>query len=201
MASFGVELALHEVIFTIDGRQAFPWLHENQAVHAIGNVHPYRCRGAVIDIQPGVERGEREPRAVTRSGKRGGRAAPRTSDSMQIDIVWQFAIGMIVQVKLYHIPMFDADKFPRNAAAKSPEDIVHTISQPLDYFPHFQLDDGFGGMVACEGWGNKSRICQHRDLLSRDLSTRGWRPTRFMALCRGGGFPEHKPYKQEQRKT
>jgi hypothetical protein len=44
---------------------------------------------------------------------------------------------VIVEAKLHHIPMFDADKFPWDAAAKGPEDIVHTISEAVDYFPHF----------------------------------------------------------------
>src|SRR5262249_41602473 len=104
MAPSGIDLALHDVVFTIDRWEAVPRLHQNQAIHAIGNVHPHRSSSTVIDIQPGIESGERELRAVTWGGERRGRATARASDGVQIDIVWHFATGMIIEVKLYHIP-------------------------------------------------------------------------------------------------
>ena len=116
-------LPLHDVVFTIDWRETFPRLHQNQAIHAIGHVHPHRGCGAVIDIQPWIEGGKRELRAVARRGKRRSRAAPRASDGVQIDIMWHFAIGVIVQMQFHHIPLFDTDEFPRHAAAKGPEEV------------------------------------------------------------------------------
>lgn len=73
-------------------------------------------------------------------------------------IVWHFAARMIVEVQFHHIPMFDADEFPRHAAAKGPEGIIHAIGEALDHFAYLQVDDNFGGMVACDGWGNQRRI-------------------------------------------
>jgi len=43
---------------------------------------------------------------------------------------------MVVEMKLYHIPLFDADEFPRDTAAKGPEGIVHAIGEAVDYCPH-----------------------------------------------------------------
>jgi hypothetical protein len=77
---------------------------------------------------------------------------------VQINIVWHFAAGMIVEMELYHIPLLDTDKFPWNVATKGPEDIVHAICEALDHFSHFKIDNDFGGMVACDGWGNQWRI-------------------------------------------
>jgi hypothetical protein len=108
---------------------------------------------------------------------------------------------VIVEAKLHHIPMFDTDKFPWDAAAKGPEDIVHAIGEAVDYFPHFQMDDDFGGMVAGDGWGNQGRIRQHRSFLAYDFSTCGWGTTRLRALGSGGGFPDHKPYEQNEPET
>jgi hypothetical protein len=120
---------------------------------------------------------------------------------VQINIVWYFATGVIVEVKLHHISLFDADKFPRDAATKGPEDIVHTIGESLDYLSHFKMNDDFGGMVPCDGWGNQGRIRQYRRFLSYDLSTCGWCLTRLRALCSGGGFPDHKPYEPNEPKA
>jgi hypothetical protein len=72
--------------------------------------------------------------------------------------------------------MFDTDKFARDTAAKGPEDIVHTVGEAVDYFPHLQMDDDFGGMVAGDGRGNQRRIRQDRGLLPRDLCACGWQP-------------------------
>ena len=59
----GVEVALHHVELVIDRRQALRRLDEDQAVHAVGDVHAHRRRGAVIDVQALVQRLERELRA------------------------------------------------------------------------------------------------------------------------------------------
>jgi len=58
---------------------------------------------------------------------------------------------MIVQVQFHRIPVFDTDKFPRDTATKGPEGIVYAIGEVVDYFPHFQINDNFGGMGACDG--------------------------------------------------
>jgi hypothetical protein len=120
---------------------------------------------------------------------------------VQINIVWYFATGVIVQVKLHHISLFDADKFAWDAAAKGPEDIVHTIGKALDHFAHFKIDDDFGGMVTCDGWGNQGRIRQYRSFLAYDFSTCGWYPTRLRALGSCGGFPDHQPYEHNEPKA
>ena len=62
VAAASVEFALHYVIFLVDLRHAFFRFNQNQAIHAIGNVHADRRGGAVIDVEARVERLKRELR-------------------------------------------------------------------------------------------------------------------------------------------
>ena len=52
----GVEVALHHVVLVIDRRQALRRLDQDQAVHAVGDVHADRRGRAVVDEQARVER-------------------------------------------------------------------------------------------------------------------------------------------------
>ena len=176
-------------------------LHKYQAIHAIGHVHAHWGGGAVIDIQPRVERSEGELRAMAGGGQGGSRAPSRAGHGMQINVVRHFALRMIVQVQFHHIPLFDADEFPRHAATKGPERIIHALGEALHHFAYFQIDDNFGGMVACEGWGHQGCIRQHRDLLPRDLRMHGWCLIRLGALGCGGGVHAHQPYQKDKPKT
>ncbi len=63
----GVEVTLHHVELVIHGRQAFGRLDQDQAIHAVGDVHADRRGRAVIDIQTLVERLECELAAVARA--------------------------------------------------------------------------------------------------------------------------------------
>lgn len=50
----GVEFALHDVIFFVDGRQAGFGFDENQSIHTISDVDADGSGGAVIDVKAGV---------------------------------------------------------------------------------------------------------------------------------------------------
>src|SRR3546814_8566537 len=66
----GVEVALHHVVLAIHWRHALRRLDQDQAVHAVGDVHADRRGGAVVDEQAGVERLEGDAADVTRRGER-----------------------------------------------------------------------------------------------------------------------------------
>src|SRR3546814_11432050 len=70
----GVEVARHHVVLAIHWRHALRRLDQDQAVHAVGDVHADRRGGAVVDEQAGVERLEGEAADVTRRGEQIGRA-------------------------------------------------------------------------------------------------------------------------------
>ena len=70
-----VELALHHVILAVHRRQAFLRLDQDQAVHAVADMHADGRGRAMINEKPGIERLERELRRVPRRGE--GRAPRR----------------------------------------------------------------------------------------------------------------------------
>lgn len=51
----GIDLTLHDVVFSVDRRQPALGLHEDQPVHAVGDVKRHGCHRTVIDIKTGVE--------------------------------------------------------------------------------------------------------------------------------------------------
>ena len=55
-----VDLALHHVELPVHLRQPALRLDQDQAVHAVGDVLGHHRRGAVVDVQAGVERLEGE---------------------------------------------------------------------------------------------------------------------------------------------
>ncbi|MCY1533091.1 hypothetical protein D9M68_684000 [compost metagenome] len=78
----GIEIALHHVVLTVNLGHALFGLDQDHAVHAIGHMHAHRCRGAVIDIQPGSQCLEGEHRLVARGDQGLLGTATRTTDGM-----------------------------------------------------------------------------------------------------------------------
>src|SRR5678815_1105857 len=82
-----VEVALHDVVFTVDLRQAACRLNEDQPIHAVGNVFTDRRRGTVIHVQAGIDRFEGELRSTTRSGVAAGGSTPGAGHGVKVDVV------------------------------------------------------------------------------------------------------------------
>src|SRR5215510_13013540 len=93
---------------------------------------------------------------------------------MEINVVWHFAIGVIVQVEFHQIPLPYPYKFAWHFAPKRPERILHPLGQALDHLTHFEVDNDLGGIVAGNRRWHQGGICEYRCLLTYDLrSPRG----------------------------
>ena len=165
-----IEIALHDVIFVVDLRQAFLRLDEDHPVHAVADMHGDRRGRAMIDEETRIERLEREHRTVARRGQRRRRAAARAVDRVQVDVVRILVVGMIVEMKLDLVAFADADEFARHMAAESPECVAHAVGKPPFDFPDLQMHDDLGRMIALDRRRNIWRIGQDRVFLANNRS-------------------------------
>jgi hypothetical protein len=53
--TFGVEIALHNVVFFVHFWQSAFWLDKDETVHSVGNVHSYRSCGTMVNIKSGIQ--------------------------------------------------------------------------------------------------------------------------------------------------
>ena len=158
----GVEVALHHVELVIHRRQAFGRLDEDQAVHAVGDVHADRRGGAVIDVQALVQRLERELRLVARRREARGRAAAGSGDAVQVDVVRHLAARVILEMELDRVALAHADEAAGHGAAESPERVRHAVGDLLVDFDHFEFDDDLGRLLAIGGRRHLRRTGEHR---------------------------------------
>ena len=75
-----IKVALHHIIFVVDRRQAYGRLDQDHTVHAVGQVHADRRRGAVIDVDAFVQGLEGELRIVAARREAGRGAAAGAGD-------------------------------------------------------------------------------------------------------------------------
>jgi hypothetical protein len=78
----------------------------------------HRRGGAVVDVQAGVERLERELRLVARRRERAGRAAARAGDGVQVDVVRHLVVGVVLEVELTSSPLRTRMKLPGTVPPK-----------------------------------------------------------------------------------
>src|SRR5215471_548891 len=81
----GVEFSLHDIELAIHLRESAFRLHEDQSIHAVGDVMRHARRGAVIDEQARHKRSERDHLFLSRLGLREFGAAARAGGGMEID--------------------------------------------------------------------------------------------------------------------
>ena len=122
----------------------------------------------MVDEQSGVERLEREHRAVAGRGERGRRAAARTIHRVQIDVVRVLVVGMIVEMELDFVALADADELAGHVAAESPEGVTHAVGKPPLELADLQMDDDLGRVIAMDRRRNVRRVRQHRGLFAHD---------------------------------
>ena len=182
VAARGVEISLHDVVLTVDPWESLLWLHQDQPVHAVGDVHPDGGRGAVVHIEPGVQRLERELGGVAGGREGGGRAAARACDGVQVDVVRHLVSLVIVEVKLDLVSLANPDEASRHIPAKRPEQVLDPVGQPFGNLPDLDLDGDLGGMFSGDGRGDQGGLREHGPLLGSDFRVGGLR------LCapRGG---------------
>ena len=147
----GVKLALHHIVFAVDARQPARRLHQNEPVHAVGDVHSHRRGGAVIDIQARIQRLEGEHRGVPRRGERRRRPAAGAGDRVQVDVVRHSAVRAVVQVKLHQVALAHPDELAGHHPAEGPEGVFHPVGQPAAQLAGFQMHNHFRRVVARDG--------------------------------------------------
>ena len=164
--SLGVEIALHDVVLAVHLRQALLRLDQDQTVHAVADVHGHRGRGAVIDIEAGVQGLEREHRAVTGSRERGRRTAAGPGDRVQIDVVGHLVVGVVVEVELDEVALADADELARDLAAKGPERVANTVGDRHLDFRDLETDDHLRRVLPGDRRRHGRRVGQYGSLLA-----------------------------------
>src|SRR5690606_21069922 len=159
--SGGIEVALHDVIFFVYRWQSAAGLDKNEAIHARSYVHPHRCSCAVIDIQSGINRLEREYLFMSWCNKRRFGAASRTSHRMQVDIVGKFVIGVILKVKLDLVAKSGADKGPWHGTSKGPEEERYAVGDFRFLFNDRHFDNQLPGCAVTNRLRNQRWRCQY----------------------------------------
>jgi hypothetical protein len=147
----------------VDRRHTVRRLDEDEPVHAVRDVHADRCGRAVIDVQAVIERLERELRLVTRRREGRSRAAARTGDAVQVDVVWHLRVGVIAQVELDRVAFAHADEGARHGAAEGPESVGDAFGDRPLQFLHFEVDDDLGRRVPARRRRHVRRRSELRD--------------------------------------
>ena len=125
----GIDLALHDIELTIDLRQAAFGLHQDHAVHAVGDVLRHARRRAVIDKKTGHERleGHNLLRARIGLGKFG--AAARAHGRVKIDRMDHDAVVIVLEVHFDRVADAHAQHRARHFAVESPVIVGRLVGQ------------------------------------------------------------------------
>jgi hypothetical protein len=92
---------------------------------------------------------------VARRGEARGRAAARTGDAVQVDVVRHLAAGMVLEMELDRVALAHADEAAGHRAAEGPERVLHALGDLTFDFLHFELDDDLGRRVRPVGGGTR----------------------------------------------
>src|SRR5262245_34171799 len=129
----GVEFSLHDIEFAVHLRQAAFRLHQDQSIHAVGDVMRHAGRGAVINEQTRNKRFERDHLLLSRLGLREFGAAARTGGGVEIDRVIHEAGLVVLEMDLNRVADAHADEGARHLAVECPEIVGDLIVQlPLE---------------------------------------------------------------------
>src|SRR4029079_15587063 len=167
-----IELALHDVELLVDLRQAGLRLDEDHAVHAVRHVQRDGHRGAVVDVEAGVERGEGEDGLA--AGERHGalRAAARAGDRVQVDVVRHGAGLVVLEMQLDEVTLTNADEAAGDGASEGPHVVRHAVGETHRLLDDVDVDDDLRGVRARDRWRHVWRLGEHGDFLTDDLVAR-----------------------------
>ncbi len=158
----GIEIALHHVVLVVHLGQAFRRFDQDQAIHAVGDMHADRRRGAVVHIDPLIEGLEGELRFVARRGEARRRAAARPGHAVQVDVVRHLAVRVVLEVELHRIALPHADEAAGHRAAEGPEGVADPFGDRHFLLDHLQLHDDLGRIVAVDRRRHVGRTREHR---------------------------------------
>ena len=135
------KLAFHHVKLAVHLSQAAFRLHQNQAVHAVGDVIDDRSRRAMINKQTRYLSLEGEHLRLSGGNGVNRRAAARTIHRMNINIVW-LGVGLrIAQVKLHRIAHPDPRHRTRHRPIKTPVIVFDAVGNLTQIFLGFKMKD------------------------------------------------------------
>ena len=81
----------------------------------------------MIDVDPLVQRLERELGLMPRGGEARRGAAARSDDTMQINVMRHLVVGMISQMKFDGVPLAHSNETSGNRAPEGPEGVTHAF--------------------------------------------------------------------------
>ena len=131
----------------------------------------------MVNEETGVERLEREIRLMAGSGEGRFRATTRSGHGVKVDVVRHLARRVVFKSEIHHIILTHPDELAGDAAAESPEGVIHTVGHPFDHLGDLDLDLHIGRMLAGDRRRNVRRIGQDRDFLALERNVfrfRGW---------------------------
>src|SRR5690606_15919510 len=97
---------------------------------------------------------ERELRFVAGRGEARGRAAARTGDAVQVDVVRHLRFGRVLQVELHRVALANADEAAGHGAAEGPERVVDAFGDRHLLLDDFEFHDDLGRIVSTGRWRN-----------------------------------------------
>src|SRR5215831_10872445 len=156
----GVKFSLHDIKFAVDLRESAFRLHEDQSVHAVGDVMRHARRGAVIDEQARNKRFERDHLLLSRLGLREFGAAARTSGGMEIDRMIHEAGLVVLEMDLNRVADAHADEGAGHLAVERPEIVGDLVVQLPFELDRLQVDPD----------GGRARMGDGRSVGSRTIS-------------------------------
>src|SRR5215469_11901842 len=136
----GVKLSLHDVEFAIHLRESAFQLHEDQSIHAVGDVMRHAGRRAVINEQTRNKCFERDHLLLSRLGLREFGAAARTGGGMEIDRVIHEAGLVVFEMDLNRVADAHADEGAGYLAVECPEIVAGLIVQLPFELDRLQVD-------------------------------------------------------------
>ena len=80
-------------------------------------------------------------------GQRRRRAAARSVDRVQVDVVRILVVGVVVEVELHLVALADADELAGHMTAEGPEGVAHAVGEPSFDFLDLEMHDDLGRVV------------------------------------------------------
>ena len=146
IVSFGIEIALHHIVFHIYWGQTAFGLYQYKSIHPIGDMQRHGRLSTMIYKKPWVQTFKSEGALLSWGYQRRISTSSCSRYSVKVDIVCQFVIWVIFKCKRDFIAYTSSNKTPWHSTAKCPKKILSTICQFTFFFYDFKCNTQFGSL-------------------------------------------------------
>ena len=149
---FGIDLALHDIKFVVDRRQARFGLDQDHAIHAVGNVLGDHRRRAVVNVKAGNEGLERHRFFGARIDLQCRSTSAGAGCRMKIHRVDHVAVGRVLQMNVDGVADANANERSRHFAIEGPVAECRCFCEPAFLLDREQIEpDGLGSRLPIGG--------------------------------------------------